>query len=75
MNPLEQSMEKERLKGIRRMNLIRLWSASLFLIFFLVIDVLLKEKTWQGTTLPVLGYFTVALTSFLLPPQKFSSLS
>ncbi len=74
MDLLQQAMEKERLKGIRRMNLIRVVGAGVFFVFFVTIDLVLRQKNWAHTTLPVAVYFAFSLLSIFIPTSRMPHL-
>lgn len=71
---IEDSLTRERVIGIRRMNFIRLISAILFASFIVTVDVVLQRATWKGSSPLALCYLGAACFAFLIPKSKWLTL-
>ena len=61
---LHREIARERLRGVRRVNLLRLWGVSAFLALFLALGGMLRMPGWTGSIPFLTVYWLVAVTVF-----------
>jgi hypothetical protein len=49
---LHHLLELERLRGVRRINMLRFWGVSAFFALFLLLGGVLRLPAWQGNLRP-----------------------